>query len=316
MAALANTGPPERRNGMGRRSPSPTDSRASLLARFLREPLVHFLLIGLALFALADWRTRPDTGFDATRRIVLTQDDLRQLAGLWRNQWNREPTPEELRRLVDDQVREEIAFREALAAGLDRQDILVRRRLVERMTAQWAGGQDFRDPSEEELRAWYAAHVGLFTPPREASFSVLFFSDRARAGKAKEEAILARDGLHEKSDDPAVTQGLGDPSELPERVASMTPDEVAGLYGRELAGALGQGPIGAWQGPVEVAGGYALVYVRTRTPGEPAPFTAVVDDVRRAWRDARRDEDRQKAYAAARARYEVVLPKGLGEGAP
>lgn len=288
--------------------PASPNARGSLLSRLAREPLVHFLLLGLALFGVAAWRERPDADLGTDRRIVLTADDLRQLAGLWRTQWNRDPTPDELRRLVDDQVREEVAFREALAAGLERQDILVRRRLVARMSARWSGDADFSDPDEASLRAWYAAHIGLFTPPREAAFSVLFFSDRVRAGKAKEEAILARDALHGKSDDPAGLQGVGDPSELPARTDAMTPDEAASLYGPDLAAALGRLPEGSWQGPVAVAGGFALVFVRSRRPGQPEPFDAVRQDVLAAWHRQRREQSREKAYAAARARYTVVLP--------
>ncbi len=299
-----------------RRAPLATPgSTPSLLARLLREPLLHFLVLGLALFVLADWRARPASGPDAARRIELSADDLRQLSGLWRSQWNRDPSPEELRRLVDDQVREEVAFREALAAGLDRQDILVRRRLVERMNSLWASAGEAGEPTEAALRDWYAARAGQFAPPREATFATLYFSDRLRGGKAKEEAILARDALAGKSDGQADVQGLGDVTELPPRAAAMSPDEAAGVYGPELAEALGRLPMGSWQGPVAVAGGYALVFVEARIPGEPLPFEAVREQALEAWRRERREESRQRAYAAARARYAVALPD-TAPGAP
>lgn len=288
----------------------------SFFARLVREPLVHFLLIGLALFLVASGKSAPAPGGDAARRIILTDDDLRQLAGLWRAQWNRDPTPQELRRLVDDQIREEVAFREAMAAGLDRQDILVRRRLVDRMNYLWETQGDFADPSDDDLRRWYAAHAGQFAPPREASFATLYFSDRTRGGKAKEEAILARDALSGKGADAAENAGQGDPSDLPPSVEAMSPDEVAGLYGQELATALGGLPLGVWAGPVAVPGGYDLVFLSARTPGDPPPFETIRTEVRDAWRKEQREKARKEALAAARARYTVELPANLGGNAP
>ncbi len=88
----------------------------------------------------------------------------------------------------------------------------------------------------------------------------------------------------------------------------MSPDEAAGVYGPELAEALGRLPMGSWQGPVAVAGGYALVFVEARIPGEPLPFEAVREQALEAWRRERREDSREQAYAAARARYAVAVP--------
>ncbi|WP_300155657.1 peptidylprolyl isomerase [Solidesulfovibrio sp.] len=288
----------------------------SIFQRLLREPLVHFCVLGAALFVLADLRERPQPAGDAARSIVVTDDDLRQLAGLWRVQWNRDPAPAELRRLVADQVDEEVAFREALAAGLDRQDILVRRRLVERMRHDWATQDGAADPDEAALRRWYAENADRFAAPRQASFAVLYFSDRLRGGRAKEEAILARDGLAGQATELAATTGIGDPTELPPLAEDLTPDEAAGLYGQELAASLGRLPLGSWQGPVAVPGGYVLVDILSRTPGEPPALESVRDEVLDAWRARRREESLAKALDAARGRYAVVLPADLPGGAP
>jgi len=286
-------------------------ARPCLLVRMAREPLTHFLAIGLALFLVAAVRGKPSAPQDDARRIVLTDDDLRQLTGLWQAQWGRAPTPEELRRLVDDQIREEIYFREALVAGLDKQDILVRRRLVERMAYISATGDDIREPTETELRDWYAAHKSLFTVPRDVTFRLLYFSDRARGGRAKEEAILARDGLAGKPSTAPEASSLGDPSEFAPRHEGLAPDEAAGLFGQTFATALGRLPASSWQGPVEVPGGWSLVFIEEVTPGDAPPYEAVRPEVLEKWREIRREAARQKAYAAMRARYAVTLPASL-----
>ena len=297
----------------------PDRSRAPLWKRVLGEPLVQFLLIGLLLFVVAGRKNTPPPAADAARRITITDDDLRQLSGLWQAQWNRPPTPRELRRLVDDQIREEIYFREALATGLDRQDILVRRRLVERMAFLSATENDFHDPTEAELESWYGAHAAAFAVPRDATFRLLFFSDRARGGRAKEEAILARDALagkSAKSTDAAAAAGLGDPAPFEPRYAALSPDEAAGFLGQGLATALGRLPTGSWEGPVEVEGGWCLVFIEARTPGTPPAYAAVKAEVLTQWRKARRDQARADAYAAMRSRYAVALPPALTEPTP
>lgn len=295
---------------------APRLARPCLLARLAREPLTHFLAIGLALFLVAGLKGKPSPLLDDARRIVLTDDDLRQLTGLWQAQWGRPPTPEELRRLVDDQIREEIYFREALAAGLDRQDILVRRRLVERMAYISATGDDVREPTEAELRDWYAARQSLFSVPRDVTFRLLYFSDRARGGRAKEEAILARDGLAGKPPPAPEASSLGDPSEFAPRYEGLAPDEAAGIFGQAFATTLGRLPANSWQGPVEVPGGWCLLFVETATPGDAPAFEAVKPEVLEKWREIRREAARQMAYAVMRARYAVTLPASLDGAKP
>ena len=195
---------------------------AALLGRVMREPLAHFLCIGAALFCLYGLK-RPPAPLPQTDtdRIVVSEDDLRQLAGLWQIQWGRAPTPEELRRLADGQVREEVYVREALCAGLERQDILVRRRLAFLAAAQ-TGEAASPAPTEDQLRELYASDPGSFAPVSELTFRQIFFSDRVRSGRAKEEAILARDALAGRDGaDPGALR-LGDLTEFPERLAAQT----------------------------------------------------------------------------------------------
>ena len=289
---------------------------ATLLARLLREPLVHFLILGAALFCLSGLKRPPAPLPDAgSGRIVVTEDDLRQLAGLWQMQWGRAPTAEELRRLVDAQVREEIFVREALRAGLEQQDILVRRRLAALVASQ-SGGEAGAPPTEAQLRDFYESDRDSFAPMSELTFRQLFFSDRVRAGRAKEEAILARDALAGRgSTDPAAL-GLGDLSEIPDRLEAQTPHEVAALLGQPFAAAVTRLPAGSWQGPVPGPGGWHLIFIEATTTGAVPPFAAVREQVEQAWKLARQEQDAQQAYAAMRAHYTVELPPSLAGSPP
>ena len=124
----------------------------SLLKRWLREPLLHFLLAGLALFAMYQALNPAAVEQGNRSRIELTNDDLRQLAVGWMAQWRRPPTPEEMRRLVDSKVREEILYREALALGLDQDDTIVKRRMAQKMEFLAEDLAALREPNREELR--------------------------------------------------------------------------------------------------------------------------------------------------------------------
>ena len=96
-----------------------------MIGRLLREPLVHFLLLGVALFAAYTSMERGRGGGESSQQIRLTLDDLRQLDLHFASQWRRPPTPEELNRLVESKVQEEVLYREALALGLDKDDTIV-----------------------------------------------------------------------------------------------------------------------------------------------------------------------------------------------
>jgi hypothetical protein len=246
--------------------------------------------------------------------VVVADEDLRQLAALWRMQWGREPTAVELRRLADEQVREEVLVRQALADGLDAEDILVRRRLAALAAARLEQGISLPEPTEAELRALYEADPAAFAPVAELTFRQLAFSDRARGGRAKEEAISARDALTGR--DAAAGQGLGDHTELPERSENVTPAEAAALFGDAFAATLTTLPVGSWQGPLAILGDWHLVFVEAARRGAPPSFEAARPAVAEAWKRQRLEAARQQAYAAVLARYTVVLPPSVAESRP
>src|SRR5215471_1539112 len=117
-------------------APAVDRSRRALpagLKRLLREPLLHFLLIGLAFFAIYAYLHRGRMGIESSHQIVLNFDDLRQMDLYFESQWHRQPTPQEFQAMVEDKVREEVLYREGLAMGLDKDDTIVKRRMAQKM---------------------------------------------------------------------------------------------------------------------------------------------------------------------------------------
>ena len=125
------------------------------MKRLLREPLIHFLLIGAVLFAV-DHYVQPARGAaPSSKQIQLSLDDLAQLALIFQSQWRREPTPEEFNRLVEQKVQEEILYREALAMGLDKDDKIVKRRMAQKMQFLAEDVAAAREPTTAELKSWF-----------------------------------------------------------------------------------------------------------------------------------------------------------------
>ena len=145
------------------------------LKRWLREPLVHFLLIGLVMFVVYH-TLHPNSGQgDRLSRIELTADDLRQLEVAWAAKWQRPPDPEELRNLVAAKVREEILYHEGLALGLDKEDTIVKRRMAQKVEFLSEDVSTLRDPEVKELKAWFEKNTSRFALPSRVTFRHLYF---------------------------------------------------------------------------------------------------------------------------------------------
>lgn len=285
------------------------------LKRWLREPLLHFLLIGLAMFAIYH-ALNPDawTG-DRLSRIELTADDLRQLEVGWAAQWQRPPTPEELRNLVAAKVREEILYREGLALGLDKEDTIVKRRLAQKVEFLSEDVSALRDPGVQELKAWFEQNASRFALPGRVTFRHLYFSFDRRGERSRADALLVMAKLAGQPADSPAGLNLADPFMYQSYYADRTPEYVAKVFGTKFARALVQlQPAAAWQTPLESGFGWHLVWVESLTPGRVPDFEAVQQEVKNEWLAEQRAAARRKAFEAMKARYEIILPQAGTQG--
>src|SRR3984893_16320370 len=183
----------------------------SLLRRWLREPLLHVLLIGFALFVVY-YALHPNAGQrQDSNRIVITGDDLAQIRLAWMAQWHRPPTPEEMRNLLDGKMREEVLSREAIALGLDKEDTIIKRRLAQKMEFVMEDASALREPVDDELRRWFAQNAERFATPSLVTFRDLYFSPDVRAAHARDDATEALRKLVGKPEESPEFAGLSDP---------------------------------------------------------------------------------------------------------
>ena len=275
----------------------------------MREPLLHFLVAGLLLFAV--YRIlHPELSRTAeVSRIEVTADDLRQLEVAWTAQWHRPPTPEEMHRLVEGRVREEILYREALAFGLDRGDIIVKRRLAQKMEFLAGDVSALPDPAVDELRAWYARNSERFAEPGRTSFRHVYFSTDRRGDQARADAMRVVTKLADKPVDSPVVSTIGDQFMFQDHYGDRSPEQIASIFGSAFAAAIDQVRPGSWQGPLESGLGWHLVFVTSATPGRVPSYDEIEPEIKRGWIDEQRAVAQQRAFEAMKAHYEIRLPE-------
>jgi len=278
----------------------------SFLARLVREPLVHFILIGAAVFAvyaLVRGGSEEERG-----RIVVTEGRVAQLAQIFTKTWQRPPTKKELRGLIDAYVKEEIYYREAIKLGLDRDDTLIRRRMQQKMEFLTEPADNLLKAGNAELEAFLEANREEFRVPPRIAFTQAFVNPEkknedepaeSRAGK-----ILA--ALRSGSDQ--VSSELGDPTLLPANVPLSSSKMIARDFGDDFASALLSLPKGEWAGPVPSPFGLHLVRVTERLDGSDPPLAEVRDAVEQKWRTWKREQFQDEVFKGLRAKYDVVLP--------
>jgi hypothetical protein len=267
----------------------------------VREPLLHFFVLGAALFALFAWLRGPEA--EAPGRIHVDAARIAQLAQGFARGWQRPPTPQELDGLVEDFVREEIYYREAVAMGLDRDDTIVRRRMRQKLEFLSEDLAPVAEPDDAALARHLAAHPDAYRIEPQLALRQVFVSRDRRGDAAFADArtLLAR-----LVAGPAAAES-GDASMLPASLPLSPLREIARVFGDDFAAEAVKLTPGGWVGPIESGFGLHLVFVETREDGRLPALAEVRDAVRNDWQAARRAEANETFYQQLLARYEVTV---------
>jgi len=276
--------------------------------RWLREPLLHFLLLGAVLFAIYGYLHRGRGGVESSRQIALTLDDLRTMEAYFESQWHRQPTPQEFQAMVEDKIREEVLYREGLAMGLDKDDTIVKRRMAQKMQFLAEDVASAHEPSTAELKAWFDKNSQKFALPSRYSFRHLYFSPDKRGKNAQEDAGQTLAKIAGQAEDSKLAAALADPFMFQDYYGDRTPEAIAKEFGPQFAVALEKLKPGSWQGPVESGYGWHLAFIDTVIPGRVPAFEEIEPDVKTAWLGEQKAQAWQKSYGEMRAKYVVLLP--------
>jgi len=270
-----------------------------ILMRLLREPLLHFLAIGGLIFLAYSAISGPDR--QPADTIIVDAERIEQLAAGFQATWRRPPSDDELRRIVDDFVREEIYYREALALGLDRNDTMVRRRLRQKMEFLTDVGADVLNPAAGELEAHLAANEKVFQIGARLALEQVFLGEAP--GPERVEQALQQ--LRSESGTDIAT--LGENTLLPARLRLSPPTAIDGVFGKGFFTRIENFPPGKWAGPVSSSYGVHLVRIDEYLPARMPSLDEARDDVLRDWKAVKAREIRELHFERLRQRYTVEI---------
>jgi hypothetical protein len=269
----------------------------------LREPLIHFLLIGAGLFLLFGWLNRD--GFDAPNEIVVDSSQIAQLRSQFQRIWQRPPTDDELVGLVQDWIRQEVLYREGLALGVDQDDPVTRRRIVQKMEFMSDAfvNTEFTDA---ELQEWLDENMEAYRVAPRYSFRQVFF-DPQRHGTGLDGTLA--ESLRVLERDPAAV--TGDPTLLPQSMEDASTTEISRSFGEQFTAALADAPLGVWTGPVRSGYGWHLLRISDKKPGRKPALEEVRAAVGRDLLAERTRRAGETYYEALRERYTVRVSEDV-----
>jgi hypothetical protein len=263
--------------------------------------MVHFVVLGAALFWIS--------GSGAARSILIDQGEIQRLAAAWSAQWQRPPTQAELNGLIQERVREEVLYREALEMGLERGDAIVRRRLAQKIQFLYEDLADEHQPSEAELRSFFDQHRGDFNQPAHVSFRHVFYSTDRPGVDPSERARTDRAALE---DGRLAPEQAGDRFLLDKVFDGQTQDQISREFGEDFARAVFALEPGHWQGPLKSGFGLHLIRVSESSHGRERPFESVRGEVLDAWTTEHRRRANEESYERLRGKYDIRI-EGLPE---
>lgn len=272
----------------------------------LKEPFFHFLALGVFIFAAYAWL---GDGDDAGQ-IVVTRGQQDNLVSTFRQTWQRPPTAEEFQGLLEDYIRQEIAYREASAMELDRNDIVIRRRLRQKLELLTEDLASMTPPTTEEITAFYEVHKEDYRADPRYSFQQLYFSADHRNEKAREDALGALVQLEAGGSE---AETAADVISLPRAMRDATRREVAATFGTGFADALAALPKDSWAGPVESGFGQHLVRMAGHTESQILPLVEVWQTVRNDLLAERRQQAVEDLYDNLADNYRITVEPFVGD---
>ena len=277
------------------------------LWRLLRDPLGHFLLLGALLFAAFGLVRGGGVWTDPARPIVIGTGEVRWLTETWSRQWRREPTPEELRDLVTGLVREELLARAAREMRLDEDDVIVRRRLAQKLEFVLRDSTADGEPTDAELERLLAEHPERFRVEARRSFTQVLFS-ASRVDPRRDAAHMLR---RLSGTRPPSAERWGDPQLFPESLRDADEQSVSAAFGPAFAREVFLLDVGSWSGPISSGYGQHLVRVDAATTARQRSLPEARAEVLELWRTVKAAEREARTLAELRERYGVVLDEGV-----
>ncbi len=271
------------------------------MEKWHKEPLLHFLAIGALIFVIFSIVNKDEIDTSGNK-IVVSTAEVERLSAIWSKKWNRPPTETELKGLVDSFIREEVYYREALALGLDQNDTILRRRLMQKMEFLSNDLAELNQPDEDALNKYFLENQEKYELPARVSFTHIYFSLDKRGAKAAEDAKIALSGLNAQR-----APELGDSFMMPYDFVQETPFEVRRVFGKGFTDKLFTLGTNTWQGPIESGYGLHLVRISEKIDSRMPELASVIEKVRTDLMFEQKQKLNEEIYEKFKERYEIVI---------
>jgi hypothetical protein len=274
--------------------------------KLLREPLLHFMFIGAAIYLLYGVFAEPLPEAD-DKTIVVTAGEVEWMQTSWQKRWNRPPTPQEFDGLIQQYIKETVLYREALTMGLNQHDQVIRRRLAQKLEFLAKDLVALTPPTEEELQSYFDEHLDRYQEPALYTFTQVFIDPDKRGDTTLDDAEAIKAKLIAQDDAIEDPGALGDDLMLQDYYPQKDPLEIQKLFGSGFTESLAELSPGQWHGPVLSGYGVHLVYISSITEPPAPEFTALRERVVQDWTMERGEEINDKFYASLREQYTVII---------
>ncbi len=279
---------------------------------FLKEPLLHFMALGALIFIYYDFTA---TDAPADDEIIVSTAQQQRLIDSFAVTWKRRPTQKEFENVVREWVREEVAYREAVAMGLDSDDTIIRRRLRQKLEVIAEDIVSIVEPTRQELESYLAENQANYLEEPSYSLRQIFFSTDARGKSTQQDAEQAL--LLLQAGDPLINpELLGDPISLPRSLEKERLSTIAAQFGRDFATALSDAEQGGWRGPIRSAYGLHLVVIDEYIPGRALTYEEAERNIRRDWEIQQRELAINQLYEKLSSKYTITIEEPAKKDAP
>ena len=273
--------------------------RLRTLKQWLKEPLLHFILIGAGLFGLYGL-VNPEA-MQGRDTIIVGQDRIGLLKTRFERTWSRSPSNEELNALIDNFVIEEIFYRQALSMGLDVNDVVIRRRLRQKMELLMDASRDVLMPGDDELVAYMMDHRRQFERPDAFNFEQIFLSTDVSQASLKQRIQNIEQQLSEGG------RVQGSLSMLPRQFEQATVMQIDRLFGQGFAEQIENLPLNQWRGPLRSGMGLHFVRVSQYTPAVLPDLAEIRTHVVREWQNAKSAQLKTVMLERLKDGYTIII---------
>lgn len=265
------------------------------MQKIIKEPLVHFLLLGLAIFIF--YGIVNDDVEGAGEKIIIDDNDIDRLIQNYQKTWNEYPQEKTILTLVDDYIKSEVLYKEALQLNLDHNDEIIKRRLMQKYEFLIEDLADNYEVEEAVLKEYWQENRKDYSSPKILSFSHHYFNPdlvNDAEAMAKNNLRLAKSGKIKSHS-----------SHLNQNYHSLEPSQIANIFGQEFSLQISELSPNAWHGPIKSGYGFHLVFISEIKSAKEKTYDEAKEEVARNYQDQFVDQQQEKLYEVLKERFDI-----------